>query len=95
MNLSEYHSGYRIYNCHALKQIPFNKCSDDFHFDSEILIQLKIKNLKIRECPIPTYYGKEKSHVNVIVYGLNILKSLLEYKLHQKGIIKCEKFDIR
>jgi len=94
MNLSEYHSGYRIYNCHALKQIPFNKCSDDFHFDSEILIQLKIKNLKIRECSIPTYYGKEKSHVNVIAYGINILKSLLEYKLHQKGIMKYEKFNV-
>jgi len=95
MRISEYHSGFRIYNCNFLKQIPFHKCSDDFHFDSDILIQLKIKNFKIKECSIPTYYGKEKSHVNIFKYGLNILKSLLEYKLHQKGIIKSEKFNIK
>ena len=87
-------SGFRAYNCHALKQIPFHKCSDDFHFDSDILIQLKIKNFKIKECSIPTFYGKEKSHVNVFKYGFNILRSLTEYKFHQKGIIKSKKFDI-
>jgi len=94
MSISEYHSGFRIYNCHALKKIPFYKCSDDFHFDSDILIQLKLKNFKIRERPIPTHYGQEKSHVNVFKYGLDILKSLTEYKLHQKGIKKSDKFNI-
>jgi glycosyltransferase involved in cell wall biosynthesis len=80
LNLSEYHSGFRLYNCAALKQIPFQLCSDGFHFDTDILIQFKVKGLKIGERPIPTYYGDEKCHVNVIDYGLNILKSLYEYK---------------
>ena len=94
MNLSEYHSGFRVYNCKKLKEIPFNLCSGGFHFDTDILIQLKMKKFKIVERPIPTHYGDEKSHVNIIKYGLNILRSLFEYKLHKLGIKKSKKFDI-
>ncbi len=95
MNLSEYHSGFRIYNCKKLKQIPFQKCTNDFHFDTDILIQLKIKKFKIIERPIPTYYGKEKSHVNIIRYGLNIIRSLIEYKIHNWNLKKFDKFNIK
>jgi glycosyltransferase involved in cell wall biosynthesis len=93
-NLSEYHSGYRVYSCKALKCIPFEKCSDDFHFDTEIIIQFKIKGLRIVEKPIPTYYGDERCHVNVISYGLNVLKSLFQYWLHSKGLRRYEKYNI-
>jgi len=95
LNLSEYHSGFRVYNCNALKQIPFHLCSGGFHFDTDILIQLKMKNFKIVEKPIPTYYGDEKSHANIISYGLNILRSLLDYKLHQMKLRKSKKFNIK
>ncbi len=90
LNLSEYHSGFRLYSCYALKKIPFELCSDSFHFDTDILIQFKIKNLRITERPIPTYYGEEKCHVDVVDYGLNILKSLYDYKFK-----KSKKFQIK
>ena len=93
MNLSEYHSGFRVYNLNKLKTVPFHLCSDKHHFDTDILIQFKIKNLKIKEVPIPTYYGDEKSYVNILEYGLNILKSLSEYYLNKKGIRKVTKFN--
>jgi glycosyltransferase involved in cell wall biosynthesis len=38
--LSEFHSGYRLYSTAALAQIPFEKNTNDFHFDSEIIVQL-------------------------------------------------------
>src|SRR5436309_7074989 len=41
MNLSEFHSGYRVYSVEALKRLPFEANSDDFHFDTQIIIQLK------------------------------------------------------
>jgi len=94
LKLSEYHSGYRVYSCKALKKIPFDKCSNNFHFDTEILIQFKMANLKIREVPIPTYYGDEKCHVNIIGYGLNILKSLYHYTLHKRKIRTYDKYKI-
>jgi len=95
LNLSEYHSGYRAYNCKNLRKIPFNLCSDDFHFDTEIIIQLMLGGFEIAETPIPTYYGDEKCHVNVIKYGLDILKSLYQYSLHKSGLMKIKKYDIK
>ncbi|MCK4565633.1 MAG: glycosyltransferase family 2 protein, partial [Verrucomicrobia bacterium] len=35
-NLSEFHSGYRAYSVEALRRIPFQHNSPDFHFDTEI-----------------------------------------------------------
>ena len=37
--LSEFHSGYRLYSTKALAQIPFECNTNDFHFDTEIIIQ--------------------------------------------------------
>ena len=46
-NLSEFHSGYRIYKVSALKQIPFHLNSNDYTFDTEIIIQFLFSNFKI------------------------------------------------
>ena len=92
--LSEYHSGFRVFSCAALKQLPFHLCSDYYHFDTEILVQFKLKELRVVERPIPTHYGSEKSYVNVWRYGLQVLYTMAEYILHQKGIRRVEKFDI-
>ncbi len=93
LRLSEYHSGFRLYSCEALKKIPFEICSNDFHFDTDILIQFKVAGLRIAERPIPTYYGDEKSHVNIVKYGLGILYSLSKYVLHKCHIWEVPKFD--
>ena len=39
-SLSEFHSGYRVYSVAALEKIPFQLNTNDFHFDTEIIIQL-------------------------------------------------------
>lgn len=93
-HLSEFHSGFRLYSVKALKDIPFNKNSDDFHFDSEIIIQLVIANKKITEKPIPTCYGDEKCNVKSVNYGLNILRVLTQYLLNKYKIRRYEKFEI-
>ena len=83
LNLSEYHSGFRAYNLNALKEIPFQDCTDEFHFDTEILILFKEHGLRIAEIPIPTHYGPESHQVGFIEsvkYGCNIIKSVLRNK---------------
>ncbi len=97
LNLSEYHSGFRIYRCSALKQVSFQHCSDNYDFDSEILIQFKIKGLKISEQPIPTHYGKESRHpstMDLAKYCTNIVKLLVMYVLHVNNIKKFQAFNI-
>lgn len=93
-HLTEYHSGFRVYSTAALKQVPFELCADDFHFDSEILVQFVMKGLRIVERPIPTYYGDERCYVNVWAYGLNILRVMSQYVLHKWGLRRIPKFDV-
>ena len=93
-NLSEFHSGFRIFSCEALRQVPFALCSNYYHFDTEILIQFKLKRLRVVERPIPTYYGDERCYVNIWRYGFSILGSLMEYVFHQRGIRRLRKFDV-
>lgn len=71
LNLSEYHSGYRLYSTKALQSIPFHSFTNTWHFDTEIILALHERGLRIVEAPIPTYYGEEICHVNGIPYALN------------------------
>ena len=62
--LSEFHSGYRVYSVAALASVPFELNTNDFHFDTEIIIPFLLAGRKIVELPIPTYYGDEICRVN-------------------------------
>lgn len=94
MSLSEFHSGYRVYRCAALQEIPYHRCSDDFHFDTEIIIQLHARGFRIAERPIPTYYGGEICYVNGMKYAFHVARTTLEYRLHQNGLCFVDKYDI-
>ena len=94
MNLWEFHSGYRVYSCAALKQVPFELCSDNFHFDTEIIIQFHERGLRIAERPIPTYYGGEICYVNGFTYCYHCLESALTYRFHRLNWRKNPKFEL-
>lgn len=88
LNLSEYHSGYRLYSTHALKRIPFESFVNTWHFDTQIILAMAEREMRIVERPIPTYYGDEICHVNGIPYALNcILTSWRFYQNRKKRII--------
>jgi glycosyltransferase involved in cell wall biosynthesis len=91
--LTEYHSGLRAYSRKYLQTVKFELNSDDFVFDSEIIAQGVIHNMRIREIPIETRYFPEASRIGLwrsIIYGLSILKTLVKYKLHTKGFKRFE-----
>ncbi len=92
--LSEFHSGYRLYSTKALAQIPFEKNTSDFHFDTEIIVQFVRKNLHIMELPIPTYYGDEICHVNGLKYAWDVCKTMLRAQFHQANLLFDRKFDL-
>jgi SAM-dependent methyltransferase len=92
-NLSEFHSGYRAYKVDALRAIPFQLNSDEFHFDTEVLIQLLSTGRTVKEIPIPTYYGDEISRVNGLRYAVNCLKAVSKVRLGQAGLFYEPKFD--
>lgn len=85
VDLSEWHSGYRAYSVEALRRLPFERNSDGFDFDTQIIIQLIESGQRIAEIPIPTYYGDEISHVNGLKYAKDITAEVLRYRAHKMG----------
>jgi glycosyltransferase involved in cell wall biosynthesis len=92
--LSEFHSGYRVYSVKALKQIPFNLNTRDFHFDTEIIIQLLFYGFRIAERPIPTHYGDEICYVNGMKYALDIAITTMKARMQHLGIFYDRKYDM-
>ena len=84
-NLSEFHSGYRAYSVSALKQLSFEKNSDGFNFDTQIIIQLHDAGMRIAEVPIPTYYGDEICYVDGLGYAADVTKDVITYRLQKAG----------
>jgi glycosyltransferase involved in cell wall biosynthesis len=93
--LSEYHTGYRAYSRHFLESIPFMRNSNDFVFDTEILVQAVHFGMKITEIPVTTRYFREASSVNFgnsVIYGLKTLWVLAKYILHKTRLARSRLF---
>lgn len=86
--LSEYHTGYRAWSRSVLEQLPTERCSDDFVFDNQMLVQAHYFGFQIGEISCPTKYFPEASSINFrrsVVYGLGVLRTALQYRLHRWG----------
>jgi glycosyltransferase involved in cell wall biosynthesis len=91
--LSEFHSGYRVYSVAALRSIPFGRNSNDFHFDTEIVIQLLIAGRPIAELPIPPYHGGEIRRLNGVKYAANVLMAAFKARLQEASLFYDRRFD--
>jgi glycosyltransferase involved in cell wall biosynthesis len=88
LHLSEYHTGYRAYSRRFLEAIPFLENSNDFVFDTQVLIQAATFGFKIGEVPAIGKYHEDASSVNFqtsAVYGLQTLAMLVRYVVHRAG----------
>jgi hypothetical protein len=86
--------GYRAYRVSALAELPFQYNTNDFHFDTEIIIQLLARKMKIVEVPIPTYYGDEICHVEGIPYAFNCVATVLRARANRYHLVYHPKFDV-
>ena len=80
LNLAEYHSGYMLYSRKAMTTLPWEKLSNSFDFDLEMMVLALLKGLRIAEIAIPTIYAGEKSHVNSVKYGFDVLRVVSDYR---------------
>jgi glycosyltransferase involved in cell wall biosynthesis len=83
-SFSEFHSGYRAYSVHALRTIPLETLTTNWHFDTQIILQFLKRKYRIVEVPIPTYYGDEICHVNGVPYALNCIREALGFALFHR-----------
>ncbi len=95
-HLSECHTGFRAYSRRLLETIPFVLNSENFVFDTQVIVQAVAFGFKIAEIAVPTRYFKEASTVNFqrsVVYGLATLGALLEYSLDRTGVKKSARLN--
>ncbi len=94
MALHEFHSGYRAYRVGLLRSVPFWDNTDEWHFDTEILLQCRARQARIEEIPIPTYYGREIRRANGLVYALHCVQTTLRYAMHRLGLCYSRNYDL-
>jgi len=85
LGLTEWHSGYRAYRVDVLKQLPLASYTDDFDFDTEIILGLHAHEARILEVPIPTYYGDEICYVNGMKYAKDVAADVFRYRFERMG----------
>lgn len=81
--LTEFHSGFRAYDLSLFDDIDLERYSDDFIFDTQIIIGIASRKVPIKEVPITTRYFPEASQIRLgpsIKYGMGILKNLFLYR---------------
>lgn len=98
LSLTEYHSGFRSYSREVLESVPLETNSDDFVFDSEIIVQLRLGGFRIKEIPISTRYFKEASMIGFgrsVQYGVSILLLLFQYLLFLLSLRDDRRFHVK
>ena len=62
---SELHSGFKAYHRRTLERLRYHAYSDDFVFDSQMIVDAVLHSIPIEEVPIPTRYTMESSSISV------------------------------
>ena len=87
-NMGEFHSGFRAYRREVLERLPFERFSDDFVFDSQLLVSAVDAGFRMGEIPVPVRYMPEASSINFrrsVRYGLGTLRAVAQYLLKHAG----------
>jgi len=95
--LSEYHTGLRAFSRALLAALPFERNSDDFIFDNQIIVQAIAAGARIGELSCPTRYAGDSSSIDLrrsIRYGLGVLRTCGEYRLNQWGLRRYPYLDL-
>jgi len=88
--LSEYHTGYRAFSRELLERVPFDRNSNDFVFDNQILAQIHWLGYTIAEVTCPTKYFQEASSINFTrscIYGFGCLATGVHFRLAKWGLV--------
>ena len=66
---TDMHSGMRAYTRECLLSLPFLRYSDDFSFDSQLLVDAVTTGQRVVEVPIPTRYTQESSSISIAAHS--------------------------
>lgn len=96
--LSEYHTGLRAFSRDVIVALPFDRNSDDFVFDNQIIVQAIAAGARIGELSCPTRYAPDSSSIGLwrsVRYGSDVLKTCVQYQLNRHGLRTYDFLDLK
>jgi len=94
--LSEYHTGFRAYSRRLLESVPFERNSEDFVFDNQIIAQALYFDFSVGEISCPTRYFPEASSIDLrrsVRYGFGVLLTAASLVLQRLGFVRLAIFE--
>lgn len=94
-NLGEWHSGFRAYRAEVLRTIQFERNSDSFDFDTQLLLQCVQAGFRLGDVPMPVRYHDRASSIALGAasrYALLTLWWCLRWGLHHAKLWRCALF---
>lgn len=95
-DVAEFQTGYRAFSRKCLESIPFERNSDNFLFDMQILVQIVRANLRVVAIPIPTRYMKGVSTMTFrqcVRYGFGVLRCIGGYWAFRLRLQRNRKYE--
>ena len=89
LDLSEFHTGFRVYTRKLLETVPFEAGGDTHLFSFEIIVQAKYFGLNVCEIPVRCDYLKEHSSIELwrsTVYAFQTFWVIALFRLAQLGL---------
>ena len=83
VKFTDCHSGYWAYRVNIFNKINLKKITNGFNFDQQVRLNYVKNNFLIKEIPIQTIYGSERSSVHLI-YAIRYFLELIRFLFKQK-----------
>lgn len=88
VNLTEFHTGFRVYSRRLIKSLRFEGTSDNYLYSFEIICQARFNNFRIGEIPMRCDYKTAHTSISIkksIIYALGTFAILAKYILAKMG----------
>ncbi len=79
-SFTDCHTGYWAYDLKLIKKNTFKNLDNNFCFDIDLRLQLISEKKRIKEIPIKTIYGTERSSIHLI-YAVRFFYKVILFKL--------------
>ncbi len=79
-SFTDCHTGYWAYNLKMINKNSFKNLDNNFCFDVDLRLKLISEKKKIKEIPIKTFYGTERSSIH-LVYAVRFFFKTVIFKL--------------
>lgn len=83
VKFTDCHSGYWAYRVNIFNKVNLKKITNGFNFDQQVRLNLIKNKFLIKEIPIQTIYGTERSSVHLI-YAIRYFFELFRFLFKQK-----------